>query len=468
VEGYAGRGSFGAVYRARLAGFPSSPPVALKMAVFAYDPRLVREGALLSRIHHPSVPRLLDRGWWVIGPRAAHPYLAIEWIDGLPLYEWKRRHRPTASQELRMVAQVASALDALHREGCIHRDVKGDNFLVEPTGRAVLMDYGSSTWEGAPPLTESLMPPNTREYRSPEALRFEWSQWRKKGARYKAGPSDDLYALGVSAYRLVTGEYPPPETEPEELKAHPQAARAQRMSAQELQERAGPELSALIEQLLADDPPGRGSAGEVSVAAERAAEQVASRIDVPLHPSPSSTVEAVAEPLPAGTPPASVRSSAEKQRNPVHARPRAAARSQEAWRGLAVIAGLVVLIAAAFSMDRWLPVDAPRMAQAEKPHPGRPPEAEPTGLGDSAPIDSERRELPPVSGKALALEMPPEPLPGQRRAPCRRRGDVEVNGGCWSKWALTPPCGDDKYEWRGACYGPLFERGRAPTSQQPR
>jgi hypothetical protein len=128
IEGYAGRGSYGLVFRARRVGAPHSKPVALKMAAFAYDVRFLREGV------------------------------------------W-----------------------------------------VERAGRAVLMDYGSCTWAGAPPLTETLMPPNTPEYRSPEALRFQWGNWRTQEARYEARPADDLYALGVSAYRLVTSVYPPLE-----------------------------------------------------------------------------------------------------------------------------------------------------------------------------------------------------------------------------------------------------------------
>jgi serine/threonine protein kinase len=68
VEGYAGRGSYGAVYRARRAGHPSSKPVALKLAVFPSDPRFNRERVLLSRNHHPGMPRLLDHGLWRMRP----------------------------------------------------------------------------------------------------------------------------------------------------------------------------------------------------------------------------------------------------------------------------------------------------------------------------------------------------------------------------------------------------------------
>lgn len=85
VEGYAGRGTYGAVYRARHASEPDAPLVALKVAVFPGDPRFLRERELLARTHHPAAPRLLDWGGWVAGSGASHPYLVLEWVPGLPL-----------------------------------------------------------------------------------------------------------------------------------------------------------------------------------------------------------------------------------------------------------------------------------------------------------------------------------------------------------------------------------------------
>jgi len=215
IEGAIGRGAYGAVFQARRAGHPSSPPVALKVALYPHDPRFVREEVLLDRVRHPSVPQLIDRGWWHSAAGVRHPYLVMELIRGVPLYAWAEKYNPTSRQVLQVVAQVAWALEAVHRADALHRDVRGDNILVEPEGRAVLTDFGSGTWVGAPPITETLMPPNTREYRSPEALRFQWAHLRDKEAQYQARPADDLYALGVSAYRLATGEYPPPGTDPE-------------------------------------------------------------------------------------------------------------------------------------------------------------------------------------------------------------------------------------------------------------
>jgi eukaryotic-like serine/threonine-protein kinase len=466
IEGYAGRGTYGRVYRARRVGRPDSPPVALKVAVFAYDPRFVREAGLLSRIHHPSVPQLLDRGWWVAGPEAAYPYLVMEWIHGLPLYEWAREHPATSRQVLRVLAQVAGALAVLHRAGGLHRDLKGDNILVDGAGRAVLMDYGSSTWAGAPPLTESLMPPNTREYRSPEALRFEWGNWRRRGARYQARPADDLHALGVTLYRLVTRTYPPLGTEPEELKEQSQTPSPRRLPADALNERVMPELSVLIEQLLAKEPEARGSACEVAEAAEAAAEHVGPEADVPLSGSERPKVQAEARPVDAAPLSGSEQSHvAAAVAVPVHVHS-GPLRASWAWRPGLVVASLFLMAAGLWWVSAVMPPGAAERTQAEALSAAVVPGAKTRGLGDGTQTERSGAENTPTESKAITLDMPKQPLPGQRRPPCRR-GEEVIHGACWRRFAkIEPPCGDDAYEWEGACFDPAGARARSPTSEK--
>jgi hypothetical protein len=443
VVGYAGRGTYGAVYRARRAGEPDAPLVALKVAVFPEDPRFLRERELLSSTHHPAVPRLLDWGWWVAGPEDSYPYLVLEWTRGLPLYEWARVYPVTQRQVLRVVEQVAGALEVLHQAEALHRDVKGDNLLVEPAGWARLMDFGSCTWKGAPPLTESLMPPNTPEYRSPEALRFQWRNWSRQGARYQAGPADDLYALGVSLYRLVTRVYPPPGTEPEELKAQVQEPPVRRLPAHALNTRVGPELSALIERLLAAEPGARSTAGEVAETARAAVGKLGPEGDVPLfEPEREAT----------GTAPAVV---------PTHA-----AAPISSWSSRRMRAAALLLLA---GVSAWW-ASAGRKQEAHEVARAEAPEAGTRGLGESTQVlrGSSQEPVAGAEARAVALEIPPKPLPGQRRAPCRFRGDVEINGGCWRRLADVPaPCGVDAYEWQGMCYEPAADRSPPKTSKDP-
>jgi predicted Ser/Thr protein kinase len=473
VEGYAGRGSYGAVYRARRADQPGSSPVALKIAVFPSDPRFGREVELLSRNRHPGMPQLLDHGLWHASDEVAHPYVVMEWIRGRSLYEWARVQSPSCREVLLVLAQVARTLEVLHRGECLHRDVKGDNILVGLEGRAVLTDFGSGTWKGAPPLTEWVVPPNTREYRSPESLRFEWTHWRKQGVLYETRPADDLYALGVAAYRLVTGVYPLPGTDPESLKAQFQMPLPQRRPAHELNRRVEPELSALIERMLAKEPEARGTAREVAEAAEAAAGHARPEANVPFlgleWPEAKAHVEPIrALPVSDAAPPAVEAAAAE----PALARREHLVHSW-GWRpGFVAVASILVAIVGTCWLGPGTQGEPPEVVRAEAPALDTAPDAGTRGLGDSTPTARLAAQEAPIAQKSGAItQLLEKPLPGQMRPPCRGQGQVEINGGCWQRFAeVRPPCASGTYEWQGACYWPVPERPRVQprTAKPPR
>jgi hypothetical protein len=359
-------------------------------------------------------------------------------------------HNPTCREVLQVLAQVAWALELLHRGECLHRDVKGDNILVEPEGRAVLTDFGSGTWKGAHPLTERVIPPNTREYRSPESLRFEWAHWSTPGARYEARPADDLYALGVTAYRLVTGMYPPPGTEPEALKEQLQQSPARRIPAHEFNRRVVPELSALIERLLAHEPADRGTARELAEAAESAAEHAKPEADVPFLDLEWPEAQAHA-------------------RGPARpARPRVHTRAGQSLRSLAAVALALVL------WTWWVAPDAHPLenpfgacqgaAEAEMAAKG------PIGLGEAV-VSASKMDAPEPSGrKAVTEDTPPEPFPGQLRpnakGRCPHRQHVAFNGACWVVELDRERCEAlSGHVYKNTCYVPVITPGRPPTSQ---
>jgi serine/threonine protein kinase len=134
----------------------------------------------------------------------------MEWVEGTPLYAWAQQHAPSHQQVCRLLAQLARALEALHAAGAVHRDVKGDNVLVRHSdGRAVLIDFGSGHFQGAARLTWQSLAPHTPAYLSPQACLFDIRLVRNRDSYYAPSPADDLYALGVTAFRLVMGQYPP-------------------------------------------------------------------------------------------------------------------------------------------------------------------------------------------------------------------------------------------------------------------
>ncbi|HYI00230.1 serine/threonine-protein kinase [Hyalangium sp.] len=247
-----GSGGSGVVYLVRRWGRLH----ALKLAVRPGDKRLEREGRVLRRVKHPGVVKLRAWGWW-LGRKKGFPYLVMEYVEGLPLYAWARSTNPTPRQLARLLAQAAEALEALHRERSVHRDVKGANTLVRPGGRElVLVDLGASGYEGATPLTSHVLPPVTEVYLSPEAMAFAQAHASDAQARYQARPTDDLYALGVMAHRVLTDEYPFPVHLPRDLYwVAVQSGPAP--DARERNPRVPEALAAIVQSLLARRPEDR-------------------------------------------------------------------------------------------------------------------------------------------------------------------------------------------------------------------
>jgi serine/threonine-protein kinase len=155
--------------------------------------RLRRVGELAVESHGP---------WPHEAPR--YLYLVTPYVRGRPVSDWARWKNPTAREVVRLLREVARQLAAVHAAGVVHRDVKSANVLVRHgDGGPVLVDFGVSTYVGAPEITVGL--PGTRHYRSPEALRF---RRECAGEHSPARASDDLWALGVVLYWLLTGAYP--------------------------------------------------------------------------------------------------------------------------------------------------------------------------------------------------------------------------------------------------------------------
>jgi hypothetical protein len=442
-----GLGAYGAVYRA-VGAEAATRPVALKLALHPGDARFAREVELLSRIRHPNVPRLVDHGSWQ--PRAGppSPWLAMELIEGASLYDWVLEHVPTSRQVLRLLASLARALEATHAAGGVHRDVKGDNVLVrEADGRAYLTDFGSGHYAGAPRLTWGAFPPGTPTYRSPEAWRAVRPPVHPSAIPYVPGPADDVFALGITAYRLVTDDYPP-ATAPGGEGAYvwhvdgpgPQPPRA-------VNARCCAELSALVSRMLSVHPEARGSARELAEALEQSAHEAAPDADVPLFArEPPRPVDTWAPP-----PPFVPR---EKTR---------------AWGVLPRAAGVGVTLAlgATWLMNTRLgeePTQAQVSTRVEMKDGGT------AAVGDSVLTAAEAAGPAPSAWTTIALEVPPKPFPGQRRPDahgrCPGKMHVPINGGCWIKLNLDPKeCGkEDAYVHQGGCYTPAIKRAPPPTS----
>jgi serine/threonine protein kinase len=442
----AGLGAHGAVYRAVRVGQEHLPPAALKLALFPGDVRFAREVGMLSRSHHPHLPRLFDSGEWVHPSGTRHPFIAMEWIDGVPLYDWARLYHPSPQQQLRLLAQLALALQYLHAQDALHRDVKGANTLVRRwDSRLFLTDLGSSIYPGAAPLTPSPLPPGTPAYRAPEAWLFA-VQHRRDTTHYTAGPADDIYALGVTACRLVTGAYP------ELGEAHREEDGTWRVEPLMLPQalyatRVAPPLRALILRMLSLRPEQRGTAAQLAQEMERAAASL---------PDSSASLRApiIKEPV-AG------------QRAGTRASPWAHVRSWRLW----LAAGVASLVLATWSWWRTPgePVENASVAQPESAEEGQ-PDAGPVGLGEAVASASTEDSPETLGPRVMAAETPPEPQPGQTRPDakgrCPHKQHVAFNGGCWRKLSEDQQvCAELRgHLYKGSCYLPILPPGRPPTS----
>jgi hypothetical protein len=205
VEAQLGEGGFGTVFRAQRGG----ELYALKMLPMEEVGEWgVRELLNLAKVQHPHVVRLLGHCQW---PDKAPRYFVIimEYVPGRRLDVWASTENPSAREAARKMLGLARALVALHGAKVVHRDVKEANVLVRDSdGEVVLVDLGVGGDEEASWRTGGLLPPGTPDYRSPEAWRFERENKGVPGAHYRPKPSDDLYALGVVLYWLLTNRKP--------------------------------------------------------------------------------------------------------------------------------------------------------------------------------------------------------------------------------------------------------------------
>ncbi|MDC0707537.1 serine/threonine-protein kinase [Stigmatella sp. ncwal1] len=428
-----GHGSYGIVHRVEHAEQPHLGPFALKLALHPDDPRFEREAELLSRIRHPHVPRLKDRGRWTLPGGPSFPYLVMEWVEGVSLYAWASGRSLTSRQMLKVLAQIARALEATHAVGGVHRDVKGDNIRVRPDGHAVLVDFGSSHYRDAPTLTRHLPPPGTAQYYSPESLRFQWEHHRQPTARYLAQPADDVYALGVTAYRLVTGRYPPAIDREKTEGGFRLVAPAWRPPP--VWKNLSPELASLIRRMLSYEPSHRGTATDIASALERAAQTSRSRVDRPLLPPPARPpfINKPQSPAPRSCP--------------------------SGWPVLSAALGVGLILGIWYAELRLWPETSLLKVQQQQ--------GGAVGLADTV-LDSSANStsFEPMQHQ-FGRDLPKKPFPGQRRPPCKPPA-IEVNGGCWGLSGNTsPPCGDQSVEWKKACYWPLLELPRPPTSETP-
>jgi serine/threonine protein kinase len=184
--------------------------VALKLVTVAHDESSARaadEARTLARLSHPSLVQVYDAGTDDHG----RPWVVMEFVDGETLADAIRR-APMPTRRLTEIGlAVAEALDHVHAQGLVHRDVKPANVMVGRGGKTKLTDFGIARLVDAAKVTSTGLMVGTASYLAPEQVSGE-----------PIGPPVDIYALGLVLLEAFTGvrEYEGPAVEAAMARLH--------------------------------------------------------------------------------------------------------------------------------------------------------------------------------------------------------------------------------------------------------
>lgn len=329
-----GEGGMGEVYAAY--DSDKGRTVALKVLTdrYAHDEefrmRFLRECRVAATLEEPHVVPIHD--WGEIDDNL---YIDMRMVKGETLHELLQRGALEPQRAANIVGQIASALDAAHALGLIHRDVKPQNILVTPDDFAYLLDFGIAAAAGETQLTMVGYHIGSFEYMAPE--RFDDDD---------ATPAADVYSLACVLYEMLTGAIPfPVRTAQQAVKAHTLAPPPRPSDADASVPQS---LDDVVARGMAKHPDDRyGSAGALGRAAKRA-----------LSESPATTAPAPgAAPAPANDaattrfnvlnepPPVLSNDAFEAQKAPPAPIPTVAAEEGRNSRQLAVVAAIVTAVA---------------------------------------------------------------------------------------------------------------------------
>jgi serine/threonine-protein kinase len=206
--------------------------------------RFVRDARSACEVHHRHLVSIVE-----VGEDEGRAYLATAFVYGRTLEDVLRNESLQVADAVRIVTEIGSGLDALHRAGIVHRDVKPSNVMVDDEdGSAALTDFGLAKGRAYTVLTGPGIVMGTLHYLAPELLSGE-----------EATTASDVYALGCVAFECIAGHPPFGERSMYELaNAHvaedPPDLRAARPDVAE-------GVSWAIQQALSKDPAERPPSG---------------------------------------------------------------------------------------------------------------------------------------------------------------------------------------------------------------
>jgi len=192
-----GKGGMAVVYKALQKNLERVVALKILPQQFVHDQEFLeyfhREARAAAVLSHPNIVTIFDEGC----ENGIH-YISMEFLDGIDLHNFiKSQGKLSVEQTVKIIAQIADALDYAHKKGIIHRDVKSGNIIITTSGRAVLTDFGIARafMSSKSAMSGSII--GTPEYMSPEQANGQFLDGRS-----------DLFSLGVVLYECLAGEVP--------------------------------------------------------------------------------------------------------------------------------------------------------------------------------------------------------------------------------------------------------------------
>ena len=265
VEARIGEGAMGVVYRAVEPVLERRVAIkSLRMQLLAgeepevvreYRLRFLQEARAVATLAHPGATTL-----YRIGEEEGTPYIAMEWLEGRTLEAvLQEEGKLPPERAARLILDLLGTLDAAHRCGIVHRDVKPANLVLLDDGRLKVTDFGIARLKGSDLVkTQAGFVFATPRFASPEQLRGEDVDGRA-----------DLFAVGILLFHLLTGRFPFSGTD--FLQVASAVFRDPPVPLRSIDPTISPALAAVVEKALAKDREGRyRTAAEMAMALEAA------------------------------------------------------------------------------------------------------------------------------------------------------------------------------------------------------
>ncbi len=201
IESLLGQGGMSAVYQGTDPNLRRTVAIKLIHGHLTGDPEFVRrfetEAAAVAQLRHPNIIQVYD-----FNHDDGTYYMVLEYLPGETLHSRLRRLGQSgqalpAPEALAIATSIAEAIDYAHKRGLLHRDIKPANIMLNPSGDAVLMDFGVAKILGGASHTATGAVVGTAQYISPEQVLGQQPTERS-----------DIYSLGVTLFEMIVGRAP--------------------------------------------------------------------------------------------------------------------------------------------------------------------------------------------------------------------------------------------------------------------